>query len=133
MKVTPKQHARVLYELCKKVPASRMDDITKEYVVYFAKRGKAKLLPGIAQELEKYLSFIEGTISIEVATAHPLDDQTLTHIKNVIKKSSKKEPAILMRHDAKLIAGIRIKAGHTVIDASIRSYLQQLKEHILVS
>lgn len=133
MKITPKQHAIALYELCKKVPASRADEITKEYVAYFAKRGKAKLLPAIAEELERYLSSIEGTIPVEVATAHPLDDQTFAHIKNAIKKSSKKEPVISVRQDTKLIAGVRIRAGHTVIDASIRSYIQQLKEHILVS
>lgn len=133
MKVTPKQYAIALHELCKKVPSSRINEITKEYVAYFAKRGKAKILPFIAQELKRYLLFVEGNILVQVSSAHPLDEQTMTHIKTAVKKKNKKEPVLSFREDPKLIGGVRIKVGHTVIDANVRSYMQQLKEHISLS
>lgn len=133
MKITPKQYAIALYELCKKVPASRIDEVTMEYIAYFAKRGKAKILPSIAQELERYLLSVEGNISVHVSSAHPLDEQTIAHIKSAVKKKNKKEPVLSFQEDPKLIGGVRIKVGHTVIDASIRSYMQQLKEHISLS
>jgi len=133
MKITPKQYALALHELCKKVPAGRSDEITKEYVAYFVKRGKAKLLPSIAQELERHLSSVDGNISVHISSAHHLDEQTIAHIKTVIKKKNKKEPVLSFQEDPKLIGGVRIKIGHTVIDASVRSTIQQLKEHISLS
>lgn len=133
MKITSKQYAIALHELCKKIPSSRIDEITKEYVAYFAKRGKAKILPSIAQELERYLLSIEGNIPVHISSAHPLDEQTITHIKNAVKKKNKKEPVCSFEEDPKLIGGVRIHVGHTVIDASIRSYMRQLKEHISLS
>ena len=120
-------------EFCKKIPANRMDEMVKEYIAYFAKRGKAKLLPAIVQALECHLLSIEGNIPVHIFSAHPLDEQTIAHIKTAIKKKNKKEPVLSFQEDPRLICGVRIKIGYTVIDASIRSYMQQLKEHISLS
>jgi F-type H+-transporting ATPase subunit delta len=133
MKMTPKQYARALHELCKKIPVNHIDEAVKEYILYLATRGKAKLLPMIAQELERYVYSQEGIIPVDVVSAHPLDEHTMADIKSAIKKSRKEEPRISFCEDPKLIGGVRVKIGHTVIDASVRSYIRQLKKHILVS
>lgn len=133
MNITPKQHAIALYELSKKIPVGRIDELTKEYIAYIAKRGKAKLLSAIARELEWYCASLEGVIFVDVASAHPLDSHTLSQIKSAVKKASKKEPVLFVRQDETLIGGVRIKAEHTVVDASLRAYIRQFKEHILVS
>ncbi|MBI2644942.1 ATP synthase F1 subunit delta [Candidatus Uhrbacteria bacterium] len=130
MKITPKQYAYALYELCKKVPSSRIDEITKEYVTYFAKRGRVKILPTIAQELKRHLSSVDGNIPVHISSAHVLDEQTIAHITTAVKKKHKKEPVLSFHEDTRLIGGVKIKIGHTVIDASVRSYIQQFKEHI---
>lgn len=131
--MTPKQYALALYELCKKVPANRIDEAVKEYISYLAKRGKAKILPAIARELQRHIFSEESIIPVEVISAYPLDEQTVTHIKTALKKKRKEEPQISFREDPKLIAGIQVKIGHVAIDASLHSYINQFKKHILVS
>ena len=130
MKVTPKQYAIALAQLCEGKSARAIDEVTKEFVAYFSRRGKAKLLPAIFRELEKYINEKSGNIPVTVVSSHPLDEETVVSLKKAIQKKSGKEPIITRTEDKKLVCGVRISMDHVVVDACIRTRIQRLKEHI---
>jgi len=69
----------------------------------------------------------EGTIDVEVISAYELEPEQRKRIADAMHKRLGKKIEILTRIDESLIGGAIIRAGDSVIDASLRGRLTQLK------
>lgn len=104
----------VIYEALVKVVKDRKVDILKD------------IGPAFKFEVEKFFATLEG----EILTAHPIDNELLSKIKNVVESKLGKKIEFTVKEDPNLIAGAVIRAGSYVIDTSVKTYLKKLEQEL---
>ncbi|MEM6998208.1 MAG: F0F1 ATP synthase subunit delta [Pseudomonadota bacterium] len=85
---------------------------------------------GLAAEIftifEKKRAAAEGISDVDVISAYPLDDAQVSAISDSISKRLGKKVDVNTDEDKDLIGGVIIRAGDSVIDASLRGRLKEL-------
>lgn len=87
--------------------------------------------------LEILKSFIDlcdedmGIARAEVDSARPLSEEDLNRIREVLEKKSGKTIVLKNRIDPSLIAGIKVKLGYNVTDATMKRQIENMKETLL--
>ena len=105
------------------------DNLTQEgknFVKVLAEARRLPQAPAISELFEQLRLEEEGLVDIEVISAYPLDDQERNRIAGTMEKRYGKKVSISTRIDKSLIGGSIIRAGDTVIDASVKGSLNKL-------
>lgn len=98
----------------------------KNFVKVLADAGRLSLAPQIYQLYQQQRTEAEGVLEVEVVSAYPLDGAEEEKIAAAMAKRFGKQINISSRVDESLIGGSVIRAGDSVIDASVRGRLKQL-------
>lgn len=93
-------------------------------------QNKANILKDIGSEFKFEVEKFFATLKGEIITAHPLDDNLLSKIRQTVEAKLGKKVEFSVKEDPSLIAGAVIKAGSYVIDTSIKSYLKKLEQQL---
>ena len=129
MKITPKQYARGLYETVSRAKTDfDIEVIIKNFVKLLTAHKmifKSKL---IVNEFVKVWNEGKGIVEGEIISAEPLDKESMSKIKTSLMNSlGVKDIIAVNKVDKKALGGFVAKFGQTVIDASLKNRLQQLK------
>lgn len=110
--------------------ALNLNSVIYEALVKVVKDRKVGILkdigPAFKFEVEKFFATLEG----EILTAHPIDNELLSKIKNVVESKLGKKIEFTVKEDPNLIAGAVIRAGSYVIDTSVKTYLKKLEQEL---
>lgn len=87
-------------------------------------------MPGIAAVFEQERDRIEGRSHVKVTSAFALTDKQQKSIGESMSKRLGTEVDVSVTVDKSLIGGVIIRAGDTVIDASLRGRLDQLGQSL---
>jgi F-type H+-transporting ATPase subunit delta len=68
-----------------------------------------------------------GEVNAEVASAHPLNDEQLAALKDMLRASAGKDVQLITKVDSTLLGGLIVKMGSRMIDSSLRTKLTSLK------
>lgn len=96
-------------------------------------KGKLAEIDDISYEYQKMLDShrgIEGTETVEITTAIPLEDEYILSIGKRLTSAAGKPVVVNTRVDPKLVGGVIIKIGDKVIDGSISSRLAALRREM---
>ena len=104
----------------------RLSDQQKNLVRLMAENGRLKLMPDVAQQYEVARARAENKIEAEVISAFELSAEQTSEITNTLKNKLGCEITLSTSVDESLIGGVVIKAGDTIIDASMKSQLDAL-------
>lgn len=105
------------------------DNLTEEgknFVRVLAESRRLPQLQAISRLFEQLRLEEEGAEDVEVISAYPLDDHERNRIADTMEKRFGKKVNITTRIDKSLIGGSIIRAGDTVIDASVKGSLNKL-------
>ncbi|HHO59053.1 MAG TPA: F0F1 ATP synthase subunit delta [Thiotrichales bacterium] len=91
-----------------------------------AENGRLKLMPDVARQYEVACAKAENKIEAEVISAFELSAEQTSEITNTLKNKLGCEITLSTTVDESLIGGVVIKAGDTIIDASMKSQLESL-------
>lgn len=130
MKITPKQYAQALYELViDKSPKEANLELGK-FVSLLAKQGKLSLTNKIIEQFMKIWDKEHSEIEAEIITARKLDKSIAKElIEDLVAKKTKVKNITAKEYVNKdILGGVIIKYEDKVIDASLRSKLQELRE-----
>ncbi len=109
-----------------KVCGDQLNENGQNLIKILIEYGRLSILPAIAHAFEELKAQDEGTLEAQIiAAAKPSAAETKDLIKKLEAKFGKKIEATVSV-DAELIGGIKIIVGDTVIDASVKSQLQNL-------
>jgi F-type H+-transporting ATPase subunit b len=72
----------------------------------------------------------EETMEVELTAAHPLSDGDLERARESLQRYTAREVTVIGAADPALIAGVRMKAGDDVFDASIAGQIAAVKEKL---
>jgi len=104
--------------------------VIKNFLELVVQKKRAAFLPEIA---EAFQALIDGQRNIcqgTVVTAMPLSAELNEKVQATLEKITGKKVVITTKVDPSILGGIIAKVGDLVLDGSIRSQLQGLKESI---
>ncbi len=91
-----------------------------------AKNGRLPLLGEIARQYRELVAAAENRIEAEVTTVVPLDGAARGKLLAALTRRFGKAVTLHEKQDPALIGGLVVRAGDTVIDASLHGRLNQL-------
>ncbi len=106
--------------------AGKLTDKQQNLVRLMAENGRLKLMPDVAEQFEVARAKAENIIEAEVTSAFELSAEQVSEITNTLKNKLGCEITLSTSVDETLIGGVVIKAGDTIIDASMKSQLDSL-------
>ena len=130
MKITPKQYAQALYEIVIEKSSKEAGLEVGKFVNLLAKQGKLSLANKIIEQFIKIWNKEHGEVEAEITIARKIENSVIKIIiDDLVAKKSKAKNIIVKEHINKdILGGVIIKYEDKVIDASLRSKLQELKE-----
>ena len=118
----------ILKDVLIKIKVSRLVDTFSRYLL--AKR-RIDFLPDIERAFNLLLQEKLGRIEANVTTASELPKDTVKKLVDAISSYSGKEIEVNLTIDPSIIGGIVTRIGSTVIDGSIQTYLNQIRQSII--
>jgi F-type H+-transporting ATPase subunit delta len=94
-------------------------------------RRRIASLPSITRRLRELVDREKGVLHANVVTATRLSQGFYDRLKGELEKLTGKRIALRESEDASLIAGVVVRIGDTVVDGSLKSRLDSLKQSLL--
>ena len=100
------------------------------FVGAMAEQNRLGLMQEVAALFQAMKAQREQTVDVVIHSAFELTGEQQTQLEQSLKNTLKRQVNLACDVDASLIGGVRINAGDTVIDASVRGRLTKLAEAI---
>lgn len=113
-------------ELILQVLGDKLNQQQQNLVKLMAENGRLKLMPDVGEQFEVARAKAENKIEAEVISAFELTPEQTDELVNTLKNKLGCEVTLTTTIDESLIGGVVIKAGDTIIDASMKSQLDSL-------
>ena len=96
------------------------------FLKVLAKNGRLKILLGSLYSFQNLVKSMHQEINIILTTAFPISEDNVNKIKSILLKKTDKKINIISNVDKKIIGGIILQSGSSLIDASIRNKILKL-------
>ena len=96
------------------------------FLKVLAKNGRLKILLGTLYSFQNLVKSMHQEININLTTAFPISEDNVNKIKNILLKKTDKKINIIRNVDKKIIGGIILQSGSSLIDASIKNKILKL-------
>ncbi len=117
----------VLLAVIEKLSVSK---VIKSFALLLFDKGRIGFLRDIARNYSVFADELKGIVRADLTTAADLTEETLDQIRNSLSKMTGKDVLLETRTDAGLIGGIVTRIGDLVLDGSIRTQLQNMRESL---
>lgn len=124
--VNPTLKADFLADFILDICGDHLTEEGRRLVKTLAGAGRLLLVPQISMLYEQLRVEAEGVVEVELISAFPLEDADRQHIAEAMTRRLGKKISITANIDKNLIGGVVIRAGDSVIDASVSGRLRQL-------
>lgn len=118
-------------ELVVELADVKIDEAAGRFLAALGDKGRLDALPQVALQFEHLRAEHEKRIEVSVVSAYELDDKQQNKLAGALKKRLNREISITTQVDPKLIGGVILRAGDTVIDGSLRGRLNRLSEALI--
>ena len=109
---------------------AKADTIMANFLNLLVEKKRADILPDIAHEMQVMVDKEQNISHGSVVTAIELDDALKVKIQKTLEQITGKKVIVETKVDPSIIGGIIAKVGDLVLDGSIKTQLNGLKESI---
>ena len=127
-KVSSRIKQEILKDVLNTIKTSKLVDTFSRYLL--AKR-RIDILPDIERAFNLLLQEKLGRIEANVTAAYELPKETVKKLVNAISGYSGKEVKVNVAIDPSIIGGMVTRIGSTVIDGSIKTHLNKIRQSII--
>ncbi len=113
-------------ELILQVLGDKLNQQQQNLVKLMAENGRLKIMQDVQQQFEIARARAENKIEAQVVSAFELSPEQTSELVNTLKNKLGCDVTLTATVDESLIGGVVIKAGDTIIDASMKSQLESL-------
>jgi len=132
MKIKPKQFALSLYEAIDGKTSVQAKVVIEKFVGLIAQKNMLTKADKISAEFIKIWNEKNGIVEAEVSSANDLDKASVKLLENYIMElSGAKEVFISEKIDKNILGGVIIRYGDRVVDGSLRTSLEELKNKMI--
>jgi F-type H+-transporting ATPase subunit delta len=122
---TPAERSKTLDALMEKL---QLSDATRRFLTLILERGRMAATPQIARTVRKLADDRARRVRAIVETAAPLSPDAADSLRRALEKRTGKRVEIDVAVNPSLLGGVRARIGSTVLDGTIRSQLELLRE-----
>lgn len=101
--------------------------LTRNFLGVAAANGRLYALPRMLDAFGRLLAAERGEVTAEVVSARPLDQAQMAALKSKLTAVAGRDVAINAAVDAGLLGGLTVKIGSRMIDASLKTKLNNLQ------
>ena len=102
-----------------------------EFILFLSKDKSIKQLSKIVKNVEMNYKTRQGIIDVDIMSSFNLDPKLLNEINTFIKNKHSKKTIINEVIDKKLIAGLKLRIGNTILDGTVSNKLKKLKNNLI--
>ena len=113
-------------EIIRRVFGGRLSELTVNFLSVLARRGRIGFLGGVSDRFETLVDAHHNRRLVEVTMAAEPDDERLEKLKADLAAALDSKVKVTVKVDPKIIGGIVIKKGDTLIDSSVRTTLDRM-------
>lgn len=122
----PKLSSEQLFQFITDIGGDKFSQTGKNFIRILIDAERIVLATKVFELFEQKRAAAEGMSDVDVVSAYPLDDAQVNGISESISKRLGKKIEVNTEEDKDLIGGVIIRAGDSVIDASLRGRLKEL-------
>ena len=104
-----------------------LGELTRNFLGVLASQRRLAALPGVIVGFKHRLAAHRNEETAEVASAVPLDDGQLAGVKDAVARYAGRPVQLTATVDPALLGGIVVRIGSRMIDASLKTKLQNLE------
>ena len=127
-KVSSVVKLEILKDVLSKIKVSKLVDT---FIRYLLAKRRIDFLPDIERAFNLLLQEKLGRIEANVTAAYDLPKETVKKLVNAISGYSGKEVQVNVAIDPSIIGGMVTRIGSTVIDGSIKTHLNKIRQSII--
>ena len=109
----------------------KLDRLTFQFIVFLVDKKRITLLQPCCTAFDDLYYKYKGILRVSIISAKPLSDKHTASIDNKLKEKFQKEIESCVIVDPKLLGGFRIIVGDQVLDFSLQTQLQRIKQNII--
>jgi F-type H+-transporting ATPase subunit delta len=106
------------------------DEIFLNFLSLLIENHRMPVIFRIRQEYERLWDEENKTLPVEITSAIALDEITTESLGKTIGERAGRKVTLAARVDPDILGGIIIRVGNSILDASIRNRLEQLRRHV---
>jgi F-type H+-transporting ATPase subunit delta len=91
------------------------------------------LLPSVATEYHNLLDAAEGRVHARVTVSRTIDADATAALTALLTKALKKAVVAHVAVDARILGGVVVRVGDSVMDGSVKRKLEKLRERLVVA
>ena len=122
----PRVTQEVVSAIIDEIGGRRISKAVRNFARVLADAGRLRYVPQIARQFEAMQAEAEGIVDVRLVSAAKLSKLQQDQLAHGIKRRLGKEVRLSATVDESLIGGVIIRAGDSVIDASVRGRLREL-------
>jgi F-type H+-transporting ATPase subunit delta len=88
-------------------------------------------LESINKKYQKLLQESKGNINVQAITAFTLSENELSELESNIKSKTNSDISLVNITDKRILGGMKLKVGNTLIDGSLSTKLEKLKQSMV--
>ena len=123
----PKVDAGTVHDVMTSIGKRPLSDAAKNLLRTVIDNGRLTALPEIASQFRALVNARSGVSDATVYSAFPLDNAQLADVVASLEKRFGRRLNATVEIEPGLIGGIRVVVGDEVLDASVKSRLEQMK------
>lgn len=105
-----------------------LGELTRNTLGVLAEHRRLGALRALARAFRERLAEVRGEVTAEVVSAAPLGGEELGAIEGAVARFAGRKVRLETSVDPTLLAGLVVKVGSRMVDASLRRRLQQLEQ-----
>ncbi len=106
------------------------DEILLNFLALLIENHRMPVIFRIRQEYDRLWDVENKTLPVEITSAIELDRQTTESLGRTIGERAGRTVTLAAKVDPDIIGGIILRVGNSILDASIRNRLEQLRRHV---
>jgi F-type H+-transporting ATPase subunit delta len=106
------------------------DEIFLNFLSLLIENHRMPVIFRIRHEYERLWDQENKTLPVEITSAIALDEATTESLGRTIGERAGRRVTLAARVDPNILGGIIIRVGNSILDASIRNRLEQLRRHV---
>jgi ATP synthase F1 delta subunit len=106
------------------------DELLLNFLSLLIENHRMPVIFRIRHEFDRLWDEENKTLPVEITSAVALDGETTESLGRTIGERAGRKVTLAARVDPDIIGGIVIRVGNSILDASIRNRLEQLRRHV---
>jgi F-type H+-transporting ATPase subunit delta len=116
--------------LKKVIKDNKFEKLSYNFLLLVMEKDRMVHFRGIYEHIQKMSDHLAGQTRVQVKSAKPLDKDAVDRIRKKLEEVTDRKVIVETEVDSSLIAGVITKLGDYMLDGSLRTQLENIKETI---